>query len=76
MIEKECLTLLYGFKKFKKYLNGKEFILKTNHASLSYIQICKIESLRIMRWTFHLILQCYKFKVKPSKVLKIFLQIN
>ena len=65
VIEKECLAIVYGIRKFQKYLYGKEFIIQTDHAPLAYIQKCKIESPRIMRWA--LFLQCYRFKVEAIK---------
>ena len=49
VIERECLAIVFGIRKFQKYLYGAEFVLQTDHAPLSYIQRCKIESGRIMR---------------------------
>ena len=56
---------MFGIRKFQKYLYGAEFVLKTDHAPLSNIQKCKIESGRIMRWG--LFLQNYQFKVEAIK---------
>ena len=52
-------------KKVPKNLYGAEFVLQTDHAPLSYIQKCKIESGRIMQWA--LFLQNYQFKVQAIK---------
>ena len=56
---------MFGIRKFQKKLYGAEFVLQTDHAPLSYIQKCKIESGRIMRWA--LFLQNYQFKVEAIK---------
>ncbi len=65
VIERECLAIVYGVKKFQKYLYGKEFIIQTDHAPLSYIQKCRAESGRIMRWS--LFLQNYRFRIEAIK---------
>ena len=65
VIERECLAIVFGIKKFQKYLYGREFYIQTDHAPLSYIQRCKIESSRIMRWA--LFLQNYSFKIEAIK---------
>ena len=65
VIERECLAIVFGIRKFQKYLYGTDFVLQTDHAPLTYIQRCKIESGRIMRWA--LFLQNYKFRVEAIK---------
>ena len=62
VIERECLAIVFGIRKFQKYLYGAEFVLQTDHAPLSYIQKCKIEK---MRWA--LFLQNYQFKAEAIK---------
>ena len=54
IIETVCLAIVFGIRKVKKYLYGAEFVPQTDHAPLSYIQKCKIESSRIMRWALFL----------------------
>ena len=63
--ERECFAIVFGIRKFQKYLYGAEFVLQTDHAPLSYIQKCKIEGCRIMRWA--LFLQNYQFIVEAIK---------
>ena len=65
VIERECLAIVFAIKKFQKYLYGKEFVLQTDHQPLAYIQRCKIESGRIMRWA--LFLQNYRFRIEAIK---------
>ena len=64
-IEIECLAIVFGVKKFQKYLHGTNFELHTDHRPLSYIQKCKIESPRIMRWA--LFLQNFSFRIVAIK---------
>ena len=63
--ERECLSIVFGIKKFQKYLYGKQFTIQTDHAPLSFIQRSKIGSGRIMRWA--LFLQNYSFKIEAIK---------
>lgn len=64
-IERECLALVFAIKKFEMYLYGKEFVLHTDHRPLSYIQKCKVENSRILRWS--LFLQNYRFRIEAIK---------
>ena len=65
VIERVCLVIVYVVKKFQKYLYGKEFVIQTDQAPLSYIQKCRVESARIMRWS--LFLQNYRFHIELIK---------
>ena len=65
VIERECLALVFAVRKFQKYLYGKEFVLQTDHQPLAYIQRCKIDSARIMRWALYL--QNYRFRIQSIK---------
>ena len=60
-IEKECLGIIWGIEKFRKYLYGVEFLLETNHKPLSYLQTAKVLNPRIMRWAMRL--QPYRFRI-------------
>ena len=64
-IERECLGLVFAIKKFEMYLYGKEFVLHTDHRPLAYIQKCKVENSRLMRWS--LFLQNYRFRIEAIK---------
>ena len=65
IIEKECLAIVWGVKKFDKYIHGTSFILETDHNSLQYIDKSKFINLRIMRWA--MVLQQYRMTVNAIK---------
>ena len=60
-IEKECLGIIWGIEKFRKYLYGVEFLLETDHKPLSYLQTAKVLNPRITRWAMRL--QPYRFRI-------------
>ncbi len=62
VIEKECLAVIWGIRKFQPYLYGKEFILETDHEPLTFINQAKLNNSRVMRWS--LMLQNYRFQIK------------
>ena len=65
VIERECLALVWGIRKFQMYLYGKEFQVETDHYPLIYMQSAKLTNSRVMRWV--LSLQPYKFQLKAIK---------
>jgi phospholipid-translocating ATPase len=60
-IERECLAIVWGIKKFHMYLSGRLFELQTDHQPLTYIQKAKLTNKRIMGWA--MTLQEYRFRV-------------
>ena len=64
-MERECLAIVWGIKRFMLYLYGKEFILQTDHQPLVYIDRSKFANDRIMRWA--MFLQNYRFRIMSIK---------
>ena len=64
-MERECLALVWGINKFQVYLDGKEFVLETDHQPLIYLQKAKLLNHRIMRWD--LSLQPFRFHIEAIK---------
>ena len=53
-IEKECLAIIWGIRKFERYLQGVKFVIQTDHRPLSHMNSAKFANNRIMRWTMYL----------------------
>ena len=49
-IEKECLAIVWGFKRFHLYLYGVPFVLQTDHEPLKYMNSAEFANGRLMRW--------------------------
>jgi hypothetical protein len=64
-VERECLAIIWGVKKFQVYLYGREFTLQTDQKSLSYLKEAKELNPRLMRWA--LSLQPYSYRVEAIK---------
>ena len=65
VMDRECLGIVWGIKKFAMYLYGKQFTFQTDHRPLQFLSASKFESSCIMRWA--LALQSYNFKVEHIK---------
>lgn len=64
-IERECLAIVFGLKRFEKYLYGQEFVLRTDHQPLAYIDSMKNKNNRVLRWSLYL--QNYRYRVQFVK---------
>lgn len=71
-IEKESLAIVFGVTKFRQYLLGRHFTLKTDHKPL--ITLCgehkpipQMASSRIKRWTLLLTAYDYTIEFIPGK---------
>nr|GEW96441.1 reverse transcriptase domain-containing protein [Tanacetum cinerariifolium] len=63
--EKEMLTVVYAFKKFRSYLIMNKSIVYTDHSALKYLFAKKDAKARLLRWI--LLLQEFDFKVIDTR---------
>ena len=65
IIEKECLAVVWGIKRFKLYLAVRRFTLQTDHKPLKYLKDASYQNDRVFRWA----VQEYSFRVEdiPGK---------
>ena len=64
-MERECLAMVWGVKKFLLYLYGRPFVLQTDHHPLIFLNKAKLLNDRIMRWA--LFLQNHKMHIVSIK---------
>ena len=62
IIEKECLAVVWGIKRFKLYLAGRRFTLQTDHKPLKYLKDASYQNDRVFRWA--VAVQEYSFRVE------------
>ena len=62
VIERECLAIVWGIRKFEPYLFGREFSVQTDHSPLSHLDRMTPVNGRLLRWS--LFLQQYRFDVR------------
>lgn len=63
--EQECLAAVLSVKKFRPYIEGHEFTIVTDHASLKWLMSQKDLCCRLARWALKL--QAYNFKIEHRK---------
>ena len=71
-LEKEALALIFGIKKFHKYLYGRQFTLITDHKPLMAILGSKkgippLAAARLQRWALLLTAYDYELEFRPSE---------
>ena len=72
-IEKEALAIVWGLKKFHRYIYAREFDLVTDHKPLTFIfgekkDIPEMGVSRIQRWAILLASYRYKIEYRPTKL--------
>ena len=64
-ISKECLAIVWGFKRFHLYLYGVPFVLQTDHEPLKYMNSAKFANGWLMCWA--MFLQSRNFRAEAIK---------
>lgn len=52
--EGECLALVWATKKFRQYLHGQKFRVRTDHAALQWLTTARFENSKLERWAMRL----------------------
>jgi len=61
VIEKECFAIVWAVKMLRVYLEGKHFVIETDHAPLQWLNKVKLNNQRLLRWS--LVLQEFRFDI-------------
>ncbi|KAI5724686.1 hypothetical protein M8J77_005959 [Diaphorina citri] len=66
--EQECLALVWSVKRYKSYLDGKRFLVRTDSRALTWLNTFKEERSKLTRWA--LLLQEFSFDIEhiPGRV--------
>lgn len=62
---KEALGVVYALQKFRSYLIGRHFIIRTDHKALTFINKCHVNNEKLLRWV--LWLQMFSFDIEYLK---------
>ena len=70
-LDKEALSIVFGVKRFNKYLYGRKFTILSDHKPLQYLLgetrgIPPMASARIQRWALMLSAYHYEICYKPG----------
>ena len=65
-IEKECLAIVWGIKRFHLYFYGVRLVLHRDHEHLKHTDSAKYANARLMRWAT-MFLQSNNLKVEAIK---------
>lgn len=63
--DKELLAIIKATEHFRRYLLGREFLLKTDHKALTYLMETKNPTSRLLRWSLRL--QEFRFRIEYVK---------
>ena len=64
-MEKEGLAIVWAVRKFRMYLDGRAFMLETDHAPLVQMNRCRYANNRISRWC--MFLQSFDIRIRGIK---------
>lgn len=62
LTEGECLALVWATRKFRQYLHGTKFTVRTDHAALKWLATARFENSKLERWAMRL--QEFAFEVE------------
>lgn len=65
--EGECLAAVWATRKFRQYLHGTPFTLRTDHAALQWLSTARFENSKLERWAMRLQEFQYKVEYLPGK---------
>jgi hypothetical protein len=60
--EGECLALVWATQKFRQFLHGKRFTVRTDHAVPKWLATARFENSKLERWALRL--QEFDFEVE------------
>lgn len=69
--ERECLAVLTGIEKFRPFIDGVEFTVVTDHASLKWLQNLKEPHGKLARWAVRLQAFNIKFEHRPGRQMTV-----
>ena len=61
VIEKECYAIVWAIESLRVYLEGRSFVVETDHAPLQWLNRMKSTNQRLLRWS--LTLQEFRFDI-------------
>jgi hypothetical protein len=64
--EAEMLAVTWATNNFRCYLNGKKFLVRSDHAALRYLQIFADNNSRFLRWSLRLSEFDFKVEHRPG----------
>lgn len=64
-IQKELLAIIFGCRKFRPYLYGKKFIIRTDHKPLQWLFNINKPNSKLLRWRLEL--EEFEYEVKYTK---------
>jgi hypothetical protein len=52
--EGECLALVWATRKFRQFLHGRKFLMRTDHAALKWLSTARFDNSKLERWALRL----------------------